>query len=98
MRRALATTSVGARPSFEASFGAAGRDEPLERLAPDHPEPPRLGEMVVRREAGELEELLDRRAVDRLRLVGLVGPARPDRVVDVHPRKLPPAVREAARS
>ena len=50
------------------------RDELVERLGPQHAETPRLGQMVVRREARELEELLDRLGVDGLGLEGLVSP------------------------
>ena len=42
----------------------------------EHAEAPRVREVVVRRPAGELEQLVERRAVDRLGLVGLVGAAR----------------------
>ncbi len=45
----------------------AGGDEPRERLGADHAEAPRLGQVMVRREARELEQLLDGLAVDRAR-------------------------------
>jgi hypothetical protein len=64
-------------------------DEPVERLPADHPEPPRLGEMVVGGQARELEDAFDRRPADRLGLVGLVRPARAGRVLGVHGRNLP---------
>ena len=55
VRRALATTSVGARPSFEASFAAPAATSLSNVSGPEHAEAPRLGQMVVRREARELE-------------------------------------------
>ena len=82
--RAEATTSVGARSSLAAASGPGRLLERRERLRAEHAEAPRVGQVVVRRPAGELEQLLERLAVDRLGRVGLVRAARADRRVDVH--------------
>ena len=44
---------------------AGRRLEPRERLRPEHAEPPRVGQVVVRRPARELEQGVQRRPVDR---------------------------------
>ena len=56
------TTSVGARSSFGAASGPAASLSALERPRPDHPEAPRVGQVVVGRPAGELEQLVERPA------------------------------------
>ena len=62
----LATTSVGARSSLAAASGPGGLLERGQRLGPDHAEAPRVGEVVVRRPARQLEQLLERLARHRL--------------------------------
>ena len=56
-----------------------------ERLRAEHAEAPRVGQVVVRRPARELEQLVERLARNRLGSVDLVRPARADRLLDVHP-------------
>src|SRR3954470_11289675 len=53
-------------------LGAGGLLEPRERLGAEHAEPPGVRQVVVRRPARELEQLLEGRAVHRLRAIGLV--------------------------
>ena len=65
-------------------LGPGGLLERVERLRPEHAEAPRVGEVVVRRPAGQLEQLLELLARHRLGAVGLVRAARADRVVQLH--------------
>ncbi len=53
----------------------------------DDAKAPGRGQVVVRRPAGQLEQLEDLLARERLRPEGLVGAARPDRGLDVHQRE-----------
>ena len=63
----------------------------LERLRADHAEAPGVGQVVVRRPAGQVEDLLEHGAIDRLGPVGLVRPARADRLLDFHgPKRTAP--------
>jgi hypothetical protein len=63
---------------------AGGQLQSHERLGPDDAKPPRVGEVVVGRPAGEVEQLIEGLALDRLRAIRLVGAARADRGLDVH--------------
>jgi hypothetical protein len=65
-------------------LGPRGLLKPLERLGSENAKPPRVGQVVVGRPAGELEQLVEDLARDGARLVGLVGAPRADRVVNVH--------------
>ena len=78
------TTRVGARSSFAAASGPAACFSALERLGAEDAEAPGIGQVVVGRPAGELEQLVERLAVDRLGPVGLVGAPGADRLLDVH--------------
>src|SRR4051812_30080811 len=64
--------------------GLGGVLERLLGLLAQHAEPPRVREVVVRRPAGQLEELEQRRARYGVGPERLVRPARPDELVD-HP-------------
>jgi hypothetical protein len=64
---------------------AGGLLEARERLRAEHPEAPRVGEIVVRRPAGQLEQLVQGLARNRLGSVDLVSPPRADRLLDFHP-------------
>ena len=79
-----AATSVGARSSLAAASGPAAALEPRERLRAEHAEAPRVGEVVVRRPARELEQLVERRAIDRRGRVGLDRSAGADQLGQVH--------------
>jgi hypothetical protein len=60
--------------------------ESVERGRPEHPEAPRVREVVVRRPAGELEQLVERLPVHGTGLVGLLRAARADQLVELHAR------------
>ena len=68
------TTSVGARSSFAAASGPAASFSARQRLRADDAEPPRVRQVVVRRPARELEQLVERLARHGLGAVDLVGP------------------------
>ena len=70
---------------------AADLLQPRQRLRPEHAEAPRLREVVVRREPGEVEQLQQRLARNRLRPELLVRPPRADELREVH------ALRRAGR-
>ena len=53
------TTRVGARSSFARRLGPGGLLQALERLRAEDAEAPRVGEVVVRRPAGQLEQLVE---------------------------------------
>src|SRR5439155_21906627 len=75
----------GRRPLELGRVAGAGRLlQALERPRPEHAEAPRLGEVVVRREAREVEQLLDLASRERLRPERLVRAPRPDRLDRVH--------------
>ena len=84
LRTTEAATSVGARSSFGGRLRPGGLLERRERLRAEHAEAPRVGQVVVRRPARELEQLVERRAVDGRRRVGLVRAAGADQVGEVH--------------
>ena len=63
---------------------ARRRLERLERPRAEHAEAPRVREVVVGRPARELEQLVERRRVDRARLVGLLRAPRADQLVELH--------------
>ena len=60
------------------------RLQALQRPRAEHAEPPRVREVVVRRPAGEVEELVEDGRVDGLGPVGLVRPASPDGLLQFH--------------
>ena len=66
LHRPTTTTSVGARSSFAAASAPAASFSARQRLRAEHAEAPRVGEVVVRRPAGQLEQLLERLARHRL--------------------------------
>jgi hypothetical protein len=57
--------------------------EPLQRRWAEDAEAPRRGEVVIGRPAGQLEQIVDLLAGNRLRLEGLVGATGADRGLDV---------------
>ena len=67
-----------------AASGPGAGLQPLARLGAEHAEAPRARQVVVGRPARELEQLVERRAVDRLGAVDLVRAAGPDRLVELH--------------
>ena len=69
-------------------FGPGRLLESLERLGPEDPEPPGIGQVVVRRPARQLEKLLEQLPLDRLGAIGLVGAAGTDRFLNVHTRNV----------
>ena len=86
-RRELAR---GPRPSGAVAHAPARPPRAFsarERPRPDHAEAPRVREVVVRRPAGQLEQLLERLAVHRLGLEGLDRAPRADRLLDFHCRR-----------
>ena len=85
--RDLLAVGAGAAPSATASSPAALL-QPLEGLRADHAEPPRVREVVVGRPARQLEQLLERLAVDRPRVEGLDRAPRADRLLGVHAREV----------
>src|SRR4051812_11877817 len=74
----------GCAVELRCRLGTGRLFQPLERLRADHAEAPRVREVVVRRPAGELEQLVERRTVDGLARVRLVRAAGADRVFDFH--------------
>ena len=84
-RSTEAAISVGARSSLAAASGPAASFSAASASRAEHAEAPGVREVVVRGPAGELEQLLERRAIDRLGVVGLVGAAPADQLVDRHP-------------
>ena len=85
---ALATISVGARSSLPPEPGLCVLGGGLERLArggADHPEAPRVGQVMVRRPARELEQLEQDIVGHGVRAERLVRAAGADELVD-HPR------------
>ena len=67
--------------------------QPRQRRRADDAEAPGHGEVVVRRPAGQLEQLLELLARQRLRREGLVGAAGADRRLDVHRSRVSAGVR-----
>ncbi len=84
MRVVVTTTSVGARSSLLAASGPAASLSLTSDVGPHHVEAPRVREVVVGRPAGQLEQLVERLAVHRLRPVGLVRAAGADCLLQVH--------------
>ena len=67
-----------------APSGPAASFRRSQRRRADHAEAPGGGQVVVRRPAGQLEQLLELLPGERLGREGLVGAAGPDRGLDVH--------------
>ena len=65
---------------------AADLLQPRQRLRPEHAEAPRLRQMVVRRQPGEVEQLEQRLARNRVRPELLVRPPGADELREVHAR------------
>ncbi len=67
------------------ALGAGRLLQARQRLRADDAEAPGRGQVVVRRPARQLEQLLELLAVERLGPEGLVGAAGADRRLDIHP-------------
>src|SRR5262245_41702383 len=63
---------------------ARGLLQALQGVWPEHPESPGIGEVVVRRPARQVEDLLELLPIDRRGPVRLMGPPGADRLLDVH--------------
>ncbi len=78
------TTRVGQRSSFAAPSGPAASFSRVEGAGPDDAKAPGDGQVVVRRPARQLEQLLELLARQRLGREDLVGATGANRRLDVH--------------
>src|SRR5829696_1851527 len=74
----------GRAVELRARLGSGRLLQAREGLRPDDPEAPWIGEIVVRRPARELEQLVERLPRQRVGRIGLVRAARSDRIVHLH--------------
>ena len=79
-------------------LGAGGLLEPLQRQRPHHPEAPGVGQVVVRRPAGQIEQLAQDLPRHGVRPEGLVGSPGADGDLDVHGRNGSRCRRDLARA
>jgi hypothetical protein len=70
--------------SAAAALGVGRGLQGTQRPVPEDAEAPGVGQVVRGRPAGEVEELTERRLVDRIGPEGLVRAARPHRVFELH--------------
>ena len=77
-------SSVGARSSLLAASGPAAAFSASSELGPEHPEAPRVGEVMVGRPASELEQLVEQLARDRIGCERLMRAPAADCVLNLH--------------
>src|SRR2546421_709726 len=74
-------------PAPPAPAPARAFRQPCQRLSPEDPEPPRLRQMMIRREAGDRQQVEQRVARQRFAAELLVRPARGRDLAERHARR-----------